>query len=379
MTVRAAFRRWSLLCLVLVSGSAACSRREPGPERQSPSAAASASAGVAVAVSPKRKRDEPGPPAPPPKPAVTPSVPPQLVACGSGRDFYRITDKALEVFEVSKKIPPPQVRGSAAALQTAAVAMAEPLNVISVARDGVLVIGKQNVFRYVPGSKSARASAPIPTPGPLVAWSDPARSGSFWVRVAGEKSLRSYTPAAAPKAAPSQREQALPDFDARLFTVLSDGTPFYSTPKGLVRAGDEAEAAAVPRPSEPATLVFADAVADRFWAADARGNLGLWQRKQEGAPVFSASVPGAVIDVAVEGERVAVLSVDVVDQNYRPTVTVFSDGKQKAQQRVSGTPAADGPPKLDLCLIPGRPWVVVGGTRWMQLVDWETPRLLSEW
>ena len=374
MAVRAAFSRWSLVCLVLAWGSAACSRHEPGPERRP--ASASASASVAAAVSPKRKRDKPGPPAPPPKPAVTPSVPPQLVACGSGRDFYRITDKGLEVFEVSKTIPPPQVRCSSAAVQTRAIAMDAPLNVIPVAKQGVLVIGKQNLFRYEPGNERARASAPIPTPGPLVAWSDPARRGSFWVRVFGEKSLREYTIG---QAAPVDRAHVLADFDARLFTVLSDGAPFYSTPKGLVRAGDEAEVAAVPKPSEPATLVFPDVVADRYWAADALGNLGVWDRKQGGAPMFSARVPGTVIDVALEGARVAVLSIDVVGQSYRPTVTVFSEGRERSRRRVSGTPAAAGPPELDLCLIPGRPWVDVGGKRWMQLVDWETPRLLSEW
>ena len=77
--------------------------------------------------------------------------------------------------------------------------------------------------------------------------------------------------------------------------------------------------------------------------------------------------------------RVAVLSIEARVQAYHPTVTIFSEGKQLAQRRVSGTPGASGQPQLDLCLIPGRPWVVVGGKRWLQLVDWETPRLLSEW
>lgn len=369
--------RWSVVCLLACAGMA-CSRREPGPERQVTSASASPSASAAArAASPKRKRSEPGPPAPPPRPAVTPSIPPQLVLCGTGRDFYRITDDALEVFEVSKKIPPPQVRGSAAAVQVASVPMTKPLNVFPFAKQGVLVVGAQQVWRYEPGQKSARSHAPIPAARPLVAWSDPERTGSFWVRMLGESSLREYA-AAALKVAPAARERPLPDFDARLFTVLGDGALLYSTPAGLVRTGGAGAAVPLPKLAEPATLLFPDVVPDRYWAADARGNLGLWD--EDGTtPIFSARVPGAVIDVALEGARVAVLSIHVVGQSYQPTVTIFSEGREISQRRVSGTPASQGQPKLDLCLIRGRPWVVVGGTRWMQLVDWETPRLLAEW
>ncbi|HEU5074816.1 MAG TPA: hypothetical protein VFU02_11590 [Polyangiaceae bacterium] len=357
----------------------ACSpRREPGLERQVTTASASASASGA-AVFPKRKRQKPGPPAPPPPPAVTPGVPPQLVACGTGRDFYRITDEALEVFEVSKKVPPPQVRGSAAAVQVASIPMAKPLNVIPFAKQGVLVIGTEHVWRYEPGHKSARTHAPIPADRPLVAWVDPERPGSVWVRTFGEKTIRQYTATAAPTLVPAPREQALPDFDARLFTVLGDGSPLYSTPAGLERPGDAAQAVPLPKLAETATLLFPDVTPERYWAADARGNVGLWDPERGTTPLFSARVPGAVIDVALEGARVAVLSIEAAGQNYQPTVTVFSEGRELGRRRVSGTPALHGQPKLDLCLIPGRPWVVVGGTRWMQLVDWETPRLLAEW
>jgi len=38
-----------------------------------------------------------------------------------------------------------------------------------------------------------------------------------------------------------------------------------------------------------------------------------------------------------------------------------------------------GQPELDLCLIAGRPWVVVGGKDWMHLLDWKARRLLAEW
>ena len=381
MAARPASSRWSWVWLGLLVLGAGCSRGESRSEGPLPSASASAGGArsAAASASPERKHR----PVAQARPAVTPKLPPQLVACVGGRDFYRITDRALEVFEVSKTIPPPNLRGSAAAVQVASVGMERPLNVVPVATKGVLVIGKQNVFRYEPGAKNVRTSAPIPTPGPLFAWPDSARAGSFWVRVSGEKSLHSYAPGATPNAAPVDREHALPDFDARLFTLLADGAPFYSTPLGLrsngVRRGDVRPALALPKPAEAAALLFPDVSPERYWAADAQGNLTLWQRKPSETPLFSARVPGAVIDASVEGGRVAVLSIEAAGPSYRPFVTIFADGQQIGQLRPAWTPASGGQPKLDLCLIPGRPWVVVGGTKWMQLHDWQTPRLLSEW
>jgi len=378
MAARPASSRWSWLWLGLVVLGAGCSRRESSSQGPFPSARASAGSAAASASS-EPKRRKPEPPVVQARPALTPKLPPQLLACGSGRDFYRITDRALEVFEVSKTIPPANVRGSAAAVQVAAVQLERPLNILTIPKKGVLVIGKQNVLRYDPGSQQDQVSAPIPTRDSLFAWSDPARAGSFWVRVSGEKSLHAYTPGATPDTTPSDREQALPDFDARLFTLLADGVPFYSTPAGLVRRGDARPALALPTSAEAATLLFPDVSPQRYWTADAQGNLALWERKPGNSPLFSARVPGAVVDVSVEGGRVAVLSILAVGPSYRPTVTIFAEGQQQGQLRPSWTPAASGQPKLDLCLIPGRPWVVVGGMQWMQLLDWETPRLLSEW
>jgi hypothetical protein len=65
--------------------------------------------------------------------------------------------------------------------------------------------------------------------------------------------------------------------------------------------------------------------------------------------------------------------------SYQPSVTVFSKGEQQGQLSVGPTMAHLGQPNLDLCLIAGRPWMVVGGKDWMQLLDWTSRRLLAEW
>jgi hypothetical protein len=365
-----------LVCLALSLSASACSRcssdGEKGQASGKPSAAPSARA-------PEPKLEVPPPAAPP----VTPTIPPELVACGE-RDFYRITPNALQIFEIAEKLPPPQIRGSRVARQVHQVAIDEPTNLFSPAKKSVVVIAKGGVFRYALGEIEARQYAPISEKAPLLGW--PRGADSFRVRSAGDRSSWEYTLGRAPSGdagvakAPAnilRRAAELPEFDGRLFTVLADGTPLYSTSKGLVR-GDESHPVPFSEPSGPATLLFADSSADRYWAADASGKLALWDRNQAGSPISSASVPGVVIDTALEGDRVAVLSVALIDGRYQPRVTIYSNGREQRHVDI-GPHFGRTQPTVDLCLVVGRPWIVVGGTRWMQLLDLETRRLLAEW
>jgi hypothetical protein len=291
------------------------------------------------------------------------------------------------VFEIASELPPPNIRGSRVARQATEAAIDEPSNVFSAGK-GVLVIAKGGVLRYELGQERARRYAPIQASVPLVAWPDPRRVDSFRVRAAGDEKLREFSLAALPSGdggspgAPAQAArhvEDMPGFDARLFTLLADGTPLYSTPKGLVRRGHESQPSPLSESSAAPTILFGDSSPDRYWAADASGKLALGDQKQGGSPIFTSSVPGVVIDAALEGERVAVLSMELDGQGYRSTVTIFSNGKEQARLSVGASVASRAPPQLDLCLIAGRPWVVVGGARWLQLLDWESRRLLAEW
>lgn len=324
---------------------------------------------------------------PPLAPPVTPKVPPQLVAC-SVRTFYRISQSALDVFEIALDLPPPQIRGSRVSRKIAEVGIEEPLNVLSPGKMSALVIATGGVFRYELGKTGAERYAPIPAKSPLVAWPDRGRSQSFHVHSAGEAQVREYTlariasgHAASPEVAAkvSEKIATLPELDGRLFTVLADGTALYSTPKGLIRNQDASPPAPFPSLSGPATLVFADGSAERYWAADASGKLALFDRTAGAPPIATPAVPGVVIDTATDGERVAVLSMTAVDQSYQPTVTIFSNGKEQGRLQIGPSIGTRAQPKLDLCLVAGLPWVVVGSTRWLQLLDWESRRLLAEW
>ncbi len=306
-----------------------------------------------------------------------PKLPPQLVAC-SGRVFFRITQASLETFEASQTIPPPQIRGSAAAIQTGRIELPEPLNVVAFGDARALVVAKGQVLTLRAGQKEGQKAPAISTPRPLLVWPDFEQSDTFWVRRLGEGSVHRYELEANGETF-SQREQKLAASEPRLFTVLADGKPLYSTPKGLLRWGDEARPIQLPKLVRSAKLIFADHAGGRYWSSDAAGNLNLWELHGGEEPVSTAQVPGAVIDVASEGDRIAVLSMTKSARKYRPTITIFSGGIQRAQLRMGETLTAHPEPQLDVCLITGRPWVVVGGRTWLQVLDWSTPRLLAEW
>jgi len=373
--------RLHLVCLAMALSIGACAR--PGSKDESASAGKPSAAASVSSARPPRS------PLAPPKPAVppiTPNVAPQIVVCRA-REFYRITQTALQAFDIAAEPPPPNIRGSRVSKQIAEAAIQGPLNLISTATKGVLVIATSGVFRYELGQKEARRYGSIPVIAPLVALPDQRRADTFRVRALGDASLREYSLAGlpsraagappAPELVPKQVED-LPGFDMRLFTLLADGTPLYSTPKGLMRRGDESPPIPFYEFPGPTATLFADPAPGRYWAADPSGRLALFDTKGGTPPVFTSQVPGVMIDAALDGEKVAVLSVELDGMGYRPTVTVFSNGKQQAQLGI-GAQIASRPPPFDLCVIPGRPWVVVATTRWMQLLDWEKKILLAEW
>jgi hypothetical protein len=265
------------------------------------------------------------------------------------------------------------------------VALPEPLNLLSLGPRRVLVIARDAVYHYEFGKAEAERHAANDTKGPQWAWVDRDESKSFWARARGERSLRNYALASlavdsgrAPSTPrPPDRVRELANFDSRLFALLADGTPVYSTSEGLriLRGDTPSPVRGAPR---SAASLFGDAAGNRFWTADALGKLALWEGEAEN-DVSGAQVSGTVIDVARDGSRLAVLSLELNGHSYQPSVTVFSDGRQDALLHIGPTDASHGQPTLDLCLLPGRPWVVVAGKHWLQLLDFSAPRLLAEW
>jgi len=355
------------LLLGLSLAVSACSRRPVEPQRKEPSASPSAS--------PAPPARAPLLPAPvPPEPPKTPAVPPQIVACGE-RDFYRITADAFEAFEVAVKLPPPEIRGSRVARKVTRLAVAEPSNVLALGAKRALVVAKDGVHRYEHGKPEARRYPPVAERGPFAAWLDPRRADGLRVHAAGESNLHEYTLA---NATAKARVQPLPEFDTRLITVLASGTALYSTSKGFSQEGRAASSVPSGELGEPAIALWAGPTQDRYWAASASGKLALFDLKAA-SPLVSTTVPGAVLDVAVSGERSAALSLALSGPDYRTTVTLFTKAAPVAEFPLGPTFAIPKQPEIDLCLLSGGPWLVVGGKQWLQLLDWQTRRLLAEW
>lgn len=371
-------RGWRAVCAgvgaLLALPCSACSRCS----NQTDTTLTAQSAAPAAASAPAKT---PAPAAP-----SAPATSPQHLACGDA-EFFRITPRALEVFEISPQLPPPQIRGSRVARQSTEVPIAEPSNVIRLDDETIVVLAKSEVLHYELGRKENPRYAPLGSDGPLVAWGSAKDARSFHVHAAQEGQIRQYAlvpptrEAARPSGPPPLAERPvlpLPDFDGRWLTLLADGEVLYSNTKGLLGTGAKASAGGPRVIPEGRALLFADAAPEGYWWATQGGGLERWALDGN-APTLTTQVPGVVIDTAVDGARLVVLSVELVGQSYRPTLTTFVDGHRSGQLEVAPSPASLGQPKLDVCLIAGRPWAVVGSTQWLQLLDLEGPRLLAEW
>lgn len=368
-------RYLTILCFAFGFHASACSRCGSEKDTQ----------GQAPEPSKEPQRVEPAAAAPRPelRPAVSPTTPPQWIACGRENplEFYRITNKELDIFEITPKLPPPEIRGSSVARKSMKLDIASPLNLLSLPQGGALVTTRDALLRIQLG-KEVERYAPIQQRAPLVLWSS-SDANAFEVRGATEPAIFEYRlPTTAPsKAGASEplgaRSKPLPGFDLKHLILLSDGVPLYSTEQGLVRGG-EASSKQGARLGEGDAL-FADPSPKHYWVARRSGALERWNVSSTESPERESRLDGAWIDSASDQGRLAVLSLKLNGQDYHPTVTVFENGLETGRLAVAPLPASLGQPDLDLCLIGSRPWVVVGGLHWLQLLNLSPPRLLAEW
>jgi hypothetical protein len=92
-------------------------------------------------------------------------------------------------------------------------------------------------------------------------------------------------------------------------------------------------------------------------------------------------VPNGAIDLAsepwvavTEGGRLAVIGQEVKARTRLWTLQVVETGKTRALLPLSFDDAADvrSASRRALCLVPGRPWVVVGGPNELRVIDYTT-------
>ncbi len=316
-------------------------------------------------------------------PPSSPDLEPQLVAC-SERRFARIDSSSLQVFKLKG--------AGARAKQVAHIDVDAPRNLIALAGESRLVITKENLFRHYRDDREAKRYVRIPLLGPLVAWPEAREINSFWVRYLRDPDLHYYT--LAPTAESEETSSAdaqrpfpvtigqvrpLHDFDQRLFTLMADGTPFYSTSGGLVGGKRPLRYSPLPPLQQELALMWADSTYHRYWVSDRAGNLGVWERSRGEPRLVTARLPGPVVATDVLGATAAILSVRQLGGRYQTEVTLFEEHNFSKRWLVSDTPLTDGQPVLDLCLLNGSKRLVVGGRDWLGLYDRRSGKLLQEW
>lgn len=316
-------------------------------------------------------------------PKVAPDIPPQVLACGK-LGFVRLTETGFDAFSTSLR------------KRLARIDLAEPQCALALSGDSTLVVGKHEVVRYYRGQKQAPRFARIPLLGPLQAWADPQDIDSFWVRYLRDPDLHYYTLVDADRSVTFGQVRNLPDFDRRHFTLLADGSPFYTTERGLLQLEGNATRESPP----PALLgalngVWPAARLDRYWVSSDAGELKLFEQSR-GEPLRrSHRVDGVPYAVDVDGERLAIVSVsqtgsqvdwhlsvirgDETVARLELPMTLPLSSDVTAQQTDTPSSALDDHDNRDVCLLQGRPWVLAGGKRLLQLFDYEKQELLQTW
>jgi hypothetical protein len=320
-------------------------------------------------------------------PPAPPDIEPQLLACGK-RGFVRLTHDGFEAYATS---PPKRV---------ARAPLDQPRNVIQLAGDSSLVIARSGVFRYYHGEKAARRFTRIPILGPLQAWSDPQNIDGFWVRYLRDPALHHFTleddapptakgplvesseRAVMPKAVTIGEVVELAEFDFRLFTVLRDGSPFYSTVSGLLKATIGAPRLSPwPQLTRRLAALWPGSTQDRYWAADESG--AAWQFELgRGEPrVMAVQFAGLPIAIAHQGDLVAVASAALTRGERTRELEVFRGQKRLAQLRLPAglTESRPAAGELDLCLLDGKPWVVVGSRTQLLVYDYARRAVVESW
>jgi len=167
-------------------------------------------------------------------------------------------------------------------------------------------------------------------------------------------------------------EHPLPDCDEQGFVGLNDGSFLFTAGSDLTRFFPAGKSVKGPAPVDSANvwrLLPAPRI-DRAWLATVDGNLKLLDFNRDFAVVGSLQLGETPFDIAVDGERMAVVSTTQgPNQPRRWAVTLLdTEGKRLFEHEL---PPAQRPDQDDwvaqeirnrgVVLAPNRPWLAVGG------------------
>jgi hypothetical protein len=306
------------------------------------------------------------------------------LACGK-LGFVRLTRRGFDSFATHE------------ARRIARIPIEQPLNAVALSGDSTLIVGKKQVARYYRGQKDAPRFARIPLLGPLQAWADPQNIDGFWVRYLRDPDLHYYTLVDAERSVTFGETRSLEEFDRRFFTLLADGSPFYTTRQGLVRSRlDGVRHSPQPKLEGALAGLWPGGRIDRYWVASDAGELRLLELSRGEPLIESLQVPGVPFSMDVDNDRLAVISVEPRGPDSQWQLSVFRGAERVAnlelpsdvgsaslaQQSPATTARSQATNDLDnrdVCLVRERPWVVAGGKDLVQLFDYDAQQVLQTW
>jgi hypothetical protein len=253
-----------------------------------------------------------------------------------------------------------------------------------------LLVGAGPSLLYYQANPRLTVLGHLPALGPFTIWADPQARERLWVHYLKDDAVHHFElPRDSERAGELLGSLALPNFDGNLLARLTAGQWIYAA---YSESGGADPFAGGPAAGKQLRLVDGARTAwlggfpAQSEAAAAGSGVGVWLLSMRGALAFELSpldrlVPNGAIDLAsepwvavTEGGRLAVIGQEVKARTRLWTLQVVETGKTRALLPLSFDDAADvrSASRRALCLVPGRPWVVVGGPNELRVIDYTT-------
>jgi hypothetical protein len=313
----------------------------------------------------------------------------QLLSCDE-RGFVRLTHDGMEAYSAHdlRRIANQHIPSSR--------------GVVALGGGTHLILARDRVYRYFHGQTQARSFSKVPVLGPTQVFSDPSDVNRFTLRYLRDDALHLYTldPATQERRAQAGLDAVqlglqpiesrltlgevspLESFDGQLLTRLRDGSWLYTSSNGLMRKTQSAAASvAAPKIQSELALLLPDERLDRYWALSQSGEAALMEFSRGAPRVRRIELGGMPYAATQRVETLAAIVVEAGSAGGRNwSLKVYERERLRAVFRLPDAAGALGDriqralANRDLCLFPGRPWVLVGGRDGVTLFDFRARR-----
>lgn len=250
-----------------------------------------------------------------------------------------------------------------------------------------LLLGPRESWVYYLPNPRLSAYGRVPALGPFQVWPDPRRREWLWVHYLKDDAVHRFELAGERQDASLSATVRLPRFSGPTVARLTTGAWLYpaspeatSAPNAWLSVIGERS---VQQPSIPEQTIASSRSwrSDRAWALSPTQAM-LLALDRPGAPQLTVDLVGAPYALDEEGRRLAVVTQRQTPRQRQWFVEVIeASGKHSVLELAQrGGSGADGLKQdtsdRDVCLVPTRPWVVVGGRTSLQILDYSTERVV---